>query len=121
MGIEANTTTYNEFIQALGGSLDKIVELTRDSEHSLDISELSTEELQNALRDAIEDVGQEVLVAWPADHAAARTTYRDALERVDDLWYPSMDDLVILDNREEARHIIILDHEERLFSATHTT
>ncbi|MGY1578205.1 hypothetical protein [Streptomyces sp. MN13] len=65
-----------------------------------DVSELTTEELRRAFLSYLPDTGQEVLVAWPADRTTAKLPYRAVLERIDDLWYPSMDDLIIVGSRE---------------------
>ncbi|WP_330339222.1 hypothetical protein [Streptomyces sp. NBC_00557] len=121
IGTEANAATFEQFLHELGGSLERLADLTRNADRSVDVTDFDANELKGAFRDSIEDVGQEVIIAWPADHVAARTAYRDALERIDDLWYPSMDDLVVIDTREEMGRIIILDHEERLFSASLAT
>ncbi|MFF4838780.1 hypothetical protein [Streptomyces collinus] len=76
------------------------------------------QDLKNAFRGLLEDTGQDVIIAWPADGLAARAAYRDVLERRDDLWYPSMDDLMIIDGCVGARRVLLLDHEERLFTAS---
>ncbi|WP_330459536.1 hypothetical protein OIB37_23295 [Streptomyces sp. NBC_00820] len=68
--------------------------------------------LRDALRALVDDAGQDVWVAWPAERRAARVACRAVFERLDDLWYPGRDDLVIIDGDER---VIVLDHEERLF------
>jgi hypothetical protein len=94
--------------------LTALAELPRQAGSSLDVS-LTTAELRHALLSHLPDTGQEVLVAWPADRTAAWLPYRAVLERIDDLWYPSMDDLVIIDGREHRPWVLLLDHEEQLF------
>ncbi|MFJ9813704.1 hypothetical protein ACIRU3_00285 [Streptomyces sp. NPDC101151] len=86
--------------------------MTQHAEVTRDVSDLDTDQLRSALRTAVEDVGQDVWAAWPADRRAVRVAYRAVLERLDDLWCPSADDLVIIDGDEL---ILVLDHEERLF------
>ncbi|MEV6837577.1 hypothetical protein AB0N17_24240 [Streptomyces sp. NPDC051133] len=117
MQVEAEEGSYDDFLNALGGSLARLAALQRGAEHVRDVADLDTNELKNALRNLLEDAGQEVIIAWPGDNMAVRAAYRDVLERIDDLWYPSMDDLVMIDDRTETRRIIVLDHEERLFAA----
>ncbi|WP_317443219.1 hypothetical protein [Streptomyces collinus] len=117
MGAEPDAGTFGEFLCFLGGSLENLAEMTQRAESSLDVVSLGAEELKQAFRVSLEDAGQDVIVAWPADGVAARVAYRDILERIDDLWYPSMDDLVLIDDCVGARRVLILDHEERLLTA----
>ncbi|MFE1883503.1 hypothetical protein [Streptomyces diastatochromogenes] len=114
MGVEANLETFHECLQILGDALSDLAEIGREASSSLDVEELDSDGLRSALRDMVEDVGQEVIVAWPADRAAVRVGYHLVIERIDDLWYPSTDDLVIIDDSKGVGRVIILDHEERL-------
>ncbi|MYS06902.1 hypothetical protein GTW71_10750 [Streptomyces sp. SID6041] len=54
-----------------------------------------------------------MLVAWPADRVAARIRVALLLRSIDGLWYPAMDDLVVLTDEPE-RTVVVLDHEEQL-------
>ncbi|MFF7747916.1 hypothetical protein ACFZCP_01435 [Streptomyces sp. NPDC007971] len=103
---------HDGFLSALGGSLDRLPVLITHAEVALDVSALDADQLRDALRTAVADVGQDVWAAWPAERTAVRAGYRAVLERIDDLWYPSSDDLVIVDGDEQ---VLVLDHEERLF------
>jgi hypothetical protein len=103
---------YGGFLDALGGSLARLPVLIRCAEVALDVSDLDADQLRDALRTAVEDAGQVVWAAWPAERTAVRVGYRAVLERIDDLWYPSADDLVIIDGNDR---VLVLDHEERLF------
>ncbi|GGX19873.1 hypothetical protein GCM10010297_46320 [Streptomyces malachitofuscus] len=44
-------------------------------------------------------------------------SYRELLEHIDDLYYPGMDDLLIIEERQGVQRVLLLDHEERLHMA----
>ncbi|MFF7971889.1 hypothetical protein [Streptomyces sp. NPDC007905] len=112
IGAHEGPGAYEAFLGALGGSLARLPALVQRAEVALDVSGLDTDQLGDALRSAAEDAGQDVWAAWPADRTAVRVAYRAVLERIGDLWYPSQDDLVIIDGDDR---VLVLDHEERLF------
>jgi hypothetical protein len=118
MESDATPQTYEEFLDILGGSLSKLSDITRSTESSLDVSEFDSLELKSALRARFQDTGRQVLAAWPTDRTAVKISCQSLIDRIDDLWYPSMDDLVIVDGSSEGNRVIILDHEERLFAAS---
>ncbi|MFE1314313.1 hypothetical protein [Streptomyces sp. NPDC058755] len=103
---------YDAFLSALGGSTARLPILISRAEVALDVSDLNADQLRHALRTAVQDAGQDVWAAWPAERTAVRVAYRAVLDRLDDLWYPSTDDLLIIDGDER---VLVLDHEERLF------
>jgi hypothetical protein len=53
-----------------------------------------------------------VTVFWPYDGEAALMNTKDVIKNLDDLWYPSSDDLVVL---SKSNHFLLdIDHEERV-------
>ncbi|WP_369193420.1 hypothetical protein [Streptomyces djakartensis] len=84
----------------------------------MDFSELSVDELRDALNQVHEEVSPEVIALWPADQAAARVRYTDLVNHIDDLYYPGMDDLLVFAERRGVQLVILLDHEERLYFAS---
>ncbi|MFI1365784.1 hypothetical protein [Streptomyces griseochromogenes] len=112
IGAYEGPDSYDGFLAALGGSPARLTVLVRRAEVALDVSDLDAGQLRDALRTAVADVGQDVWAAWPDMRTAVRVAYRAVLERLDDLWYPGSDDLVIIDGDER---VLVLDHEERLF------
>lgn len=117
IGSCGSRTAFTDFLTAVGGSLAGLEREMRSSGRCVDVSDLHVDELRDRMGTISPDVGQEVLAVWPFDHVAATVRYRDLLERIDDLWYPGTDDLVIIDDGQDARRAILLDHEERLFAA----
>ncbi|MFG3013443.1 hypothetical protein ACGFZB_23805 [Streptomyces cinerochromogenes] len=110
--IGAYESTYDGFLDALGGSPDRLAALVQRAEKRVDVSDFGVDELRDALRAEVQDVGQDVWLTRPADRTAARVSWQAVLGRIDDLWCPGQDDLVIIDGGER---VIVLDHEERLF------
>ncbi|UFR02615.1 hypothetical protein KBP30_16130 [Streptomyces sp. Go40/10] len=109
--IGAYESTYDGFLDVLGGSPDRLAALVRRAERRVDVADFGVDELRDALRAEAEDVGQDVWLAWPGERTAARAAYRTVLARLDDLWCRGQDDLVIIDGGER---VIVLDHEGRL-------
>ncbi|MGW3459871.1 hypothetical protein ACWDE9_09865 [Streptomyces olivaceoviridis] len=98
-------------LDALGGSPDGLAGLVGRAEKRVDVSGFGLDELREALLAEVENVGQDVWLAWPADGTTARAAYQAVLARLGDLWRPNQDDLVIIDHGER---VIVLDREERL-------
>ncbi|MEU6594291.1 hypothetical protein ABZ923_34655 [Streptomyces sp. NPDC046881] len=110
--IGAYESTYGGFLDALGGSPDRLAALVRRAEKRVDVAGFGVDELRGVLLAEVQDVGQDVWLAWPGGRTAARVAYRAVLARLDDLCCSGQDDLVIIDGGER---VIVLDHEGRLF------
>ncbi|WMX46169.1 hypothetical protein RGF97_16810 [Streptomyces roseicoloratus] len=78
---------------------------------------MSDEEVGACLAAHLHDLQAGVLAAWPADQVAARVTGAQLISAIGDLWYPAMDDLVIIDLQEGSISVLVLDHEERFMAA----
>jgi hypothetical protein len=118
LGSQPEKEAFEEFVATVGGDLSKLREVTRSSQFSLDVTDLDSVDLRRALHSEFKNTQQQVLVAWPADRTAARIDLQAVIERIDDLWYPSMDDMVIILSKPEGKQVIVLNHEERLSVTT---
>ena len=54
-----------------------------------------------------------VTVLWPFNGLAARMPYRLFWEHFDSLWFPSSDDVVVINDRDQVRDVLVVDHEEQ--------
>ncbi|TXS16647.1 hypothetical protein EAO70_15005 [Streptomyces sp. adm13(2018)] len=113
LGAESRPEMFDEFVRAIGGSLSDLVGIRHNAEGRTDLSEATVSELRTAVEALLQGAGESVLVAWPADRVAARIRVALLLESIDDLWYPAMDDLVVLTDEPEPT-VVVLDHEEQL-------
>lgn len=86
-----------------------------NAEERTDLSEAAVSELRTAVEARLQGAAESVLAAWPADRVAARIRVALLLQSIDDLWYPAMDDLVVLTDEPEPT-VVVLDHEEQLTS-----
>ncbi|MDT3446776.1 hypothetical protein [Pseudofrankia sp. BMG5.37] len=111
IGVAAGLDEYQEIENLLGGSFQRLSELRSDPDIEHDVSELAGPELGTWLASLPVDRDVDVRVAWLADRIGARMTWSTFVDHVSDLWYPSMDDVVIL---ADANRLLVLDHEERL-------
>ncbi|MFD3991910.1 hypothetical protein [Streptomyces sp. NPDC058583] len=114
LGAESSPEMFDEFVRSIGGSLSDLVRIRHDAEGQTDLSEATVPELRAALEVRLQGAGETVLAAWPADRVAARLHVALLLQSIDDLWYPAMDDLVVVFTDESEVTVVILDHEEQL-------
>ncbi|MFF3839516.1 hypothetical protein [Streptomyces sp. NPDC001930] len=114
LGAEGGPEMFDEFLGTIGGSLSELVRMRHDAEERIDLSEATVPELRAALEDRLQGADETVLVAWPADRVASGLHVAQLLQSIDDLWYPAMDDLVVVFTDESAVTVVILDHEEQL-------
>ncbi|MFD8644054.1 hypothetical protein ACFV14_27585 [Streptomyces zaomyceticus] len=113
LGAESSPEMFDEFVRAIGGSLSALARMRRNAEGRTDLSEATVPELRTAVEGRLQGAGESVLAAWPADRVAARLPVALLLQSLDDLWYPAMDDLVVITHGPELT-VVVLDHEEQL-------
>ncbi|OHV41259.1 hypothetical protein BCD49_06960 [Pseudofrankia sp. EUN1h] len=111
IGVASDPDEYQETERGLGGSFRQLSELRSDPDIERDVSELAGPQLGTWLASLPVGRDVDVRVAWPVDRIGARMTWSTFVDHVSDLWYPSMDDVVIL---IEANRLLVLDHEERI-------
>ncbi|MFB7025345.1 MULTISPECIES: hypothetical protein [unclassified Streptomyces] len=70
--------------------------------------------LQSCMTANLGDLRSTVLVAWPSDRVAVKITGAQLVATIDDLWYPGMDDLVVVCPAGNPTKVVVLDHEEQL-------
>jgi hypothetical protein len=93
----------------LGGSFEILAE-SRVNASEVDVSRLTEAEVRSWLGALPVASEQPVLVAWPANRVGAEMPFSVVISNFDDLWYPSMDDVVLL---WPDGALLIMDHEER--------
>jgi hypothetical protein len=82
------------------------------ADQCLDATHLIPSEIGDWL--STQGLGNELVkVCWPYDREVAVMSVSDFVENLDDLWYPSADDVVVLPTSE--RFVLYLDHEEQVF------
>ncbi|MFG3493150.1 hypothetical protein [Streptomyces sp. NPDC047972] len=113
LGAESSPEMFDEFVRAIGGSLSDLVRIRHNAEKRTDLSEATVPELRAAVEARLQGAGESVLAVWPADRVAARIHVALLLQSIDDLWYPAMDDLVVIADEPEPT-VVVLDHEEQL-------
>ncbi|WP_329576066.1 hypothetical protein [Streptomyces sp. NBC_01361] len=116
IGAAPDLGAYEELLALLGGTLAPLAGVLRQTSGVVDVSEMTLPETCALLRAELGDVEGQVLAAWPGDGVAVRLAPERLLEHFDDLWYPAMDDLVLVGATGEGRKLVVLDHEERLAS-----
>ncbi|MFI5490689.1 hypothetical protein [Micromonospora echinaurantiaca] len=60
------------------------------------------------------DAANEVITLWPSDRFAAKLRFGQFVAHLDDLWWPSRDDVIVVDQRGAMPKVLVIDHEERL-------
>ncbi|GGS78735.1 hypothetical protein [Streptomyces cinerochromogenes] len=63
--IGAYESTYDGFLDVLGGSPDRLAALVRRAERRVDVAGFGVDELRGVLLAEVQDVGQDVWLAWP--------------------------------------------------------
>lgn len=112
LGCRASSELHARALDFLGGSFDSVRQLQRNSLALVDVSDLVEDDVRRWLLALPVDVSSLVQVIWPADHIAAEVPFSVLVERYDGLWYPSMDDVVVV---WSDGGLLLMDHEERFF------
>lgn len=110
LGCRASSELHAHALDLLGGSFDAVRQLQRDSSSLVDVSDLDEDDVRQWLFALPVDVSSLVLVMWPAERIAAEVPFSVLVDRYDDLWYPSIDDVVVV---WPGGGLLLMDHEER--------
>ncbi|MFB7278439.1 hypothetical protein ACFCZV_15115 [Streptomyces hydrogenans] len=124
MGLRPDPGALERAMELIGGSWGELSRLRSDAHLNMDVSEADGDELRSVLSLWLAESSGVLIVAWPTDRVATEMPVSSLLDSIDDLWYPAMDDLVVLEvSSMGERLVLVLDHEERLTCtrlATHT-
>jgi hypothetical protein len=114
LAVEASPGEFTAVESLLGGSFSGLAEIRRDPVAKINAVDLSCQEVRDWLSDL--PIGQhaELHVAWIADRLGARMSFETFSANVDDLWFPAMDDIVIVSVLHSGSQlmVLVLDHEE---------
>ncbi len=80
----------------------------------VDASDLTPSQVRQWLAGLPVGLDEEASVVWVADRIGARMTFGAFVSNFDDLWFPAMDDVVVLLDSRQALDVLVLDHEERI-------
>lgn len=108
---------FRAVVESVGGSLEEMERALRLSGSCMDVSDLSLEGLRGVMSRTFPDTDRVVMALWPSDGIGAKVNLGDLLEHIDDLYYPGMDDLLIIEEGQGVQILLLLDHEERLYTA----
>jgi len=122
MGLRSDPLALERVMELIGGSWGELPRLRGDAHLRIDMSEADSDELRSVLTLWLAESSGCLIAAWPNDRVAAEMTVTALLDSIDDLWYPAMDDLIVLEvSATDERLMIVLDHEERLTCTRLTT
>ncbi|MBO3745891.1 hypothetical protein J5X84_07400 [Streptosporangiaceae bacterium NEAU-GS5] len=79
---------------------------------SIDVSPLADDEIEQRLAGLPFADDKAVVICWPADRCAARGFYRSLVRNYDDLWYPSQDDVLVVQSEPGVLRRLTMSHEE---------
>lgn len=113
LAVEPNRYECEAVENQLSGSFAGLAAIRRDSISEIDASELVPSEIREWLGGLPIDRDADIQVAWITDRLGARMSFSTFTDNVDDLWFPAMDDVVVVVNTGGATDILVLDHEER--------
>ncbi|MEU7070637.1 hypothetical protein AB0B30_08710 [Streptomyces narbonensis] len=114
LGADSDPDLLEEAVRVLGGSWAELARVRRAAEATTDVSEMSESDLRACLATALSGTSAPVIAVWPTDRAAAGITTESLITAIDDLWYPAMDDLVVIAGTGDHTTVLVLDHEERM-------
>lgn len=114
LAVEAGRDEYEAAEERLGRSLRGLPDIRRESAVEVDASDLMPSEVREWLARLPVRPDEDASVVRVADRVGARMTFGVFVEHFDDLWFPAMDDVVVLLGSNEALNVLVLDHEERI-------
>lgn len=114
LGCPRSPDLFSHAVNMLGGSFDILANIRQNATASIDVSDLVGDEVRPWLSGLYPSVNFPVLVAWVADRIAAKMPFSTFVDRFDDLWYPSLDDVIVI---WSDGGVLLIEHSERLFFA----
>jgi hypothetical protein len=112
--VEASRDEYQAAEDRLGISSGRLPGIRSEPAAEVDGSGLTPSQVREWLARLPVRPDEEASVIWVADRIGARMTFRTFVSNFDDLWFPAMDDVVVLLDSRQALDVLVLDHEERI-------
>ncbi|GAB1641402.1 hypothetical protein [Krasilnikovia sp. MM14-A1259] len=110
LGLRSSSDLFAQSVGRLGHSFEAVRQLQAHPTRFIDVSFARGDEVRSWLSALVAGEPPSVLVVWLADRTAAEMPFPVLLERYDDLWYPSMDDVAVI---FPDGGLLLMDHEER--------
>ena len=114
LAVEAGRDEYEAAEGRLGRSIRGLPDIRRESTVELDASDLTPSEVREWLAGLSARPDEDASVVWVADRVGARMPFGVFVGNFDDLWFPAMDDVVVLLDSGQGLDVLVLDHEERI-------
>lgn len=114
LAVEACHDEFRAAEGRLGMPFHCVADIRGESAAEIDGSDLTLEEIGQWLAGLPVRPDHEASVIWAADGIGARMTFGLFVSNYDDLWYSSMDDVIVLLDAGEALDVLFLDHEEKI-------
>lgn len=115
LAVEPTHDVYQSVMDEIGGSCERLSRTRRQAFVQVDASEFDVASLRSWLTDLAGISADAIVrVAWTADRVGVEMRFGDFADRVDDLWYPAMDDVVAVLDRGRHLDVLLIDHEERI-------
>jgi hypothetical protein len=112
LGSVPSAAIYHEVLRLLGGSLSIVPFIRSNADDRLDAADAVEAELASWVLSHQTSPDAEILAVWMADRVGAKLKVTDFATHVGDLWYPSMDDVLLVADDHDYLKVLILDHEE---------
>lgn len=109
LGYPASSDLFDRSHASLGGSFEVLTQALRTPSARIDVADLAPNEVRQWLS-MLSDAASSVLVVWPANRVAAEMPFATVIDKYDDLWYPSTDDVLVM---WPDGQLLLMDHEER--------
>jgi hypothetical protein len=117
LGFDSVDGSYEEALGAFGG-IHALLRVCDVATLRLDASLLTTPQTVEWLRMLPVDRRSDVTLFWPARRRVVRLAFETFLERFEDIWLPSSDDVIVVSEVNRQLAILIIDHEEQVSFGT---
>jgi hypothetical protein len=112
LAVEASPGEFAAVEGLLGGSFSGLAGIRRNPVAKINAVDLTGQETKDWLSELPIEPHAELHVAWIADRLGAQMSFETFANNIDDLWFPSMDDIVAVLHSDSNLMILVLDHEE---------
>ena len=112
LAVEASPGEFAAVEGLLGGSFSGLVGIRRNPVAKINAVDLTGQETRDWLSELPIEPHAELHVAWIADRLGAQMSFETFANNIDDLWFPSMDDIVSVLHSDSSLMVLVLDHEE---------
>src|ERR1700734_813858 len=94
LAVEASPGEFAAVEGLLGGSFSGLAGIRRNPVAKINAVDLTGQETKDWLSELPIEPHAELHVAWIADRLGAQMSFETFANNIDDLWFPSMDDIV---------------------------